>query len=58
MVKQEERGFALAMFTLGLLTAPVIGPLVGGLLTEAKGWRWSFWVSAMMVSRDWETQWS
>ena len=29
MVRQEERGFALSMFTLGLLTGPVIGPLIG-----------------------------
>jgi multidrug resistance protein len=48
-VKQEERGFALAMFTLGLLAGPTVGPVVGGFLTEAKGWRWSFWLSAFLV---------
>lgn len=49
-VKQEERGFALSMFTLGLLSGPVVGPVIGGFLTGAKGWRWSFWVSAILVS--------
>ena len=32
-VKQEERGFALSMFTLGLLSGPVVGPVIGGFLT-------------------------
>lgn len=48
-VKQEERGLALAMFTLGLLAGPVVGPVVGGFLTAAKGWRWSFWLCAILV---------
>jgi multidrug resistance protein len=48
-VKQEERGLALAMFTLGLLFGPVVGPVVGGFLSAAKGWRWSFWVCAILV---------
>jgi multidrug resistance protein len=49
IVRQEERGFALAMFTLGLLTGPVIGPVAGGFLAAAKGWRWAFWISAILV---------
>jgi multidrug resistance protein len=48
-VRQEERGFALAMFTLGLLAGPVIGPVCGGFLAAAKGWRWAFWISAILV---------
>jgi len=51
-VRQEERGLALAMFTLGLLAGPVIGPVVGGFLTAAKGWRWSFWICAILVSNS------
>jgi multidrug resistance protein len=49
VVRQEERGFALAMFTLGLLAGPVIGPVAGGFLAAAKGWRWAFWLSAILV---------
>lgn len=48
MVKQEERGFALTMFTIGILSAPVLGPVIGGFLT-LKGWRWSFWICAILV---------
>ncbi|TVY64176.1 Efflux pump radE, partial [Lachnellula suecica] len=46
MVKQEVRGFAMAMFTLGVLLGPVVGPVSGGFLSAAKGWRWIFWVIA------------
>ncbi|TVY47732.1 Efflux pump [Lachnellula occidentalis] len=47
MVRQEVRGFAMAMFTFGVLLGPVIGPVSGGFLSAAKGWRWVFWVLAM-----------
>ncbi|TVY58113.1 Efflux pump radE [Lachnellula cervina] len=47
MVRQEVRGFAMAIFTLGVLLGPVIGPVSGGFLSAAKGWRWVFWVLAM-----------
>jgi multidrug resistance protein len=52
IVRQEERGFALAMFTLGLLAGPVIGPVAGGFLAAAKGWRWAFWISAILVCQS------
>jgi multidrug resistance protein len=50
MVRQEVRGFAMAMFTLGVLLGPVVGPVSGGFLSSAMGWRWVFWVVAMAVS--------
>lgn len=37
MVRQEVRGFAMAIFTLGVLLGPVIGPVSGGFLSAAKG---------------------
>ena len=49
-VHQEERGFAMSMFTLGVLLGPVIGPVAGGFLAASKGWRWVFWVSSSVVS--------
>ncbi len=27
---------------------PIIGPVAGGYLSQAKGWRWTFWVLAML----------
>jgi multidrug resistance protein len=46
---QEERGGALAIWSMGPLIGPVIGPIAGGFLSKAQGWRWVFWVIAMAV---------
>ncbi|EFE39468.1 MFS multidrug transporter, putative [Trichophyton verrucosum HKI 0517] len=44
MIRQEKRGGALAAWALGPLLGPVIGPVAGAFLTQALGWRWTFWV--------------
>ena len=49
MFKQDERGGAMAIWSIGPLIGPVIGPVAGGFLSEAKGWRWVFWVLAIAV---------
>ncbi|MCJ1377355.1 hypothetical protein MMC17_000450 [Xylographa soralifera] len=46
---QEERGSAIAMFSAGPLLGPVVGPVAGGYLSQAKGWRWVFWVIAIFA---------
>ncbi|KAF2842930.1 MFS general substrate transporter [Patellaria atrata CBS 101060] len=40
----ERRGGATAIWAMGPLMGPVVAPIAGGYLTEAKGWRWVFWV--------------
>jgi multidrug resistance protein len=49
MVRQERRGRAMGFYTIGVLLAPVVGPVAGGFLSEAKGWRWNFWLLAILV---------
>nr|XP_036586331.1 polyamine transporter 3 [Colletotrichum truncatum]KAF6796738.1 polyamine transporter 3 [Colletotrichum truncatum] len=44
----EKRGRALSFWTLGPLLGPCIGPVVGGYLIEAVGWRWVYWLLAIM----------
>lgn len=44
LIPREERGTAMAVWVAGPCIGPVIGPLSGGFLSEAAGWRWSFWV--------------
>ncbi|KAI9743782.1 MAG: hypothetical protein M1818_002516 [Claussenomyces sp. TS43310] len=48
MIAQSNRGLAMSCFSLGPLIGPVVGPLCGGFLSEAKGWRWVFWVITMV----------
>ena len=45
----ENRGTALSIYSLAPLLGPCIGPVIGGFLTEAKGWRWAFWVLAILA---------
>lgn len=51
MIVQEKRGAVLAIWALGPLMGPVIGPVAGGYVTQAIGWRWVFWIIAIVVSR-------
>ncbi|KAK1993637.1 MFS general substrate transporter [Colletotrichum falcatum] len=40
----QQRGAAMAIWSLGPLLGPSIGPIAGGFLAQAEGWRWIFWV--------------
>jgi DHA2 family multidrug resistance protein len=40
-----QRGTATALFGLGVVVAPVIGPTLGGWLTDAFSWRWTFYIN-------------
>ncbi len=41
----EERGKAMALFGLCIVTAPILGPVVGGFLTDNYSWRWVFYIN-------------
>ena len=40
-----KRGSAMAVFALGVVVAPVLGPTLGGWLTDSYSWRWAFYVN-------------
>ena len=42
---KEERGKAMALFAVGILLGPILGPTVGGIITENMDWRWIFYVN-------------
>ncbi|KAL9597455.1 MAG: hypothetical protein Q9219_005147 [cf. Caloplaca sp. 3 TL-2023] len=48
MISQSQRGRMMAIFAIGPLLGPVIGPVIGGYLSQAKGWRWVFWLIAIV----------
>lgn len=41
----EERGKAMAIWGLGVMVGPVAGPTLGGWLTDAASWRWTFYIN-------------
>jgi multidrug resistance protein len=49
MFPVEQRGKAIAVWAMGPLLGPCIGPVAGGYLVESLGWRWVFWIIAIAV---------
>ncbi len=41
----EERGSAMALFGVSVMVGPVLGPVIGGWLTENISWRWVFYIN-------------
>jgi DHA2 family multidrug resistance protein len=41
----EGRGKAMAFWGLGIVVAPILGPVLGGWLTDALSWRWVFYIN-------------
>ena len=42
---REERPMAQALFGLGVIAGPAVGPVLGGWLTDNLGWRWIFFIN-------------
>jgi DHA2 family multidrug resistance protein len=42
---EEERGMAMAVYMMGVVVAPTVGPVIGGWLTDAYGWPWIFYIN-------------
>lgn len=49
MMPVEMRGRAMAAWALGPLLGPCIGPVAGGYLIRAAGWRWVYWLIAILA---------
>ncbi|MGA7612561.1 MAG: DHA2 family efflux MFS transporter permease subunit [Xanthobacteraceae bacterium] len=41
----ERQGFAMALFGVGVMAGPVLGPVLGGWLTENYSWRHVFYIN-------------
>jgi len=41
----EKRASAFALYTVVLVTAPAVGPVLGGWITDNSSWRWIFFIN-------------
>jgi DHA2 family multidrug resistance protein len=55
----QRRGFAMAIWSLTVVCAPLIGPVLGGYITDNFNWRWIFLinvpVAAVAAAVVWQT---
>ena len=42
---KEKQGAAMTLFAIAALLAPVVGPTLGGYITDNYGWRWVFYIN-------------
>jgi DHA2 family multidrug resistance protein len=42
---RDQHGRVMALWGMGVLIGPVIGPTLGGYLTDSLNWRWAFYIN-------------
>src|SRR5664280_902226 len=41
----DKRGIAMATYGMGVIVAPILGPTLGGWITDNYSWRWIFYIN-------------
>ncbi len=42
---KKEQGTAMAVWGIGIMAAPILGPTIGGLIVQHLNWRWVFYIN-------------
>lgn len=53
ITEPAERGGYIGWYSLGYNIGPVLGPAIGGFLSQYLGWRWIFWLLAIVCGIHW-----
>ena len=46
----REQAMSMAVWGIGMMVAPIMGPTIGGLITDAWSWRWNFYINVPIGS--------
>jgi DHA2 family multidrug resistance protein len=49
----QKRGAAMAVFAQGVVVAPILGPTIGGWITDNYSWRWIFYINLPVGMLAW-----
>lgn len=49
VMPRARRGRAVAVWSVGTILGPMVGPILGGYVADVAGWRWMFWILAIVV---------
>ena len=57
----QKRGAAMAVFAQGVVVAPILGPVIGGWITDNYSWRWIFYINLpvgllAMIMAEWAVE--
>lgn len=52
MFVASERAGVFGWYLLGPLLGPTLGPLLGGVIVERLGWRWIYWILAIICTTN------
>lgn len=44
----KERGKAVAVYSVAVLAGPILGPILGGVVSQHLGWRWVFFIASII----------
>jgi DHA2 family multidrug resistance protein len=50
---KEKQGSAMALWGVGVMVGPILGPTLGGWLTENYDWRWVFFINLPVGALTW-----
>ena len=50
---KEQHGSAMALWGVGVMVGPILGPSLGGWLTEYYNWRWVFYINIPFGALAW-----
>jgi MFS transporter, DHA2 family, multidrug resistance protein len=54
---REKQGSAMAVWGMGVMVGPILGPTLGGWLTDRYDWRWVFFINVPIGIFAWYGMW-